>query len=108
MANPSVAGVLPALRVPRWSLGGRRSATRRRGSPNARARRPRWRTGEYIRDRFTITIPSNWQGNGLAIGLVASDPHGGKAAATGAAPANDPNLLVLGVLLLGSQPLPTP
>ncbi len=68
----------------------------------------RWRTGEYIRDRFTITIPSNWQGNGLAIGLAASDPHGVKAAATGAAPANDPNLLVLGVLPLGSQPPPTP
>jgi hypothetical protein len=68
----------------------------------------RWRTGEYIRDRFTITIPSNWQGNRLAIDLAASDPHGVKAAATGAAPANDPNLLVLGVLPLGSQPLPTP
>jgi hypothetical protein len=36
------------------------------------------------------------------VGLVASDPDGGKATATGAAPANDANLIVLGVLPLGS------
>ncbi len=62
----------------------------------------RWRKGEYIRDKFTLTIPADWQGNGLAVGLVASAPSGEKAVATGAAPANDPNLVVLGVLPLGS------
>ncbi len=68
----------------------------------------RWRAGEYIRDRFAVTLPTSWQGNGLAIGLVAIDARGGKAPATGAAPANDPNLLVLGVLPLGSMPPPAP
>jgi choline-sulfatase len=62
----------------------------------------RWRTGEYIRDKFTVTIPADWLGNGLAVGLVASEPSGTKAVATGAAPANDANLIVLGVLPLGT------
>ena len=58
----------------------------------------RWRAGEYIRDKFSVVIPSGWTGNGLAVGLVASDPNSEKAIATGAAPANDPNLIILGVL----------
>ncbi|HEY5947165.1 MAG TPA: hypothetical protein VIV40_16795, partial [Kofleriaceae bacterium] len=57
--------------------------------------------GEYIRDKFSVTIPADWLGNGLAVGLVASDPGGEKAVATGAAPANDANLIVLGALPLG-------
>jgi arylsulfatase A-like enzyme len=60
----------------------------------------RWRSGEYVRDTFPLSIPSDWQGNGLAIGLVASGPGGEKAVAEGAAPANDPNLAVLGALPL--------
>ncbi|HEX5064228.1 MAG TPA: sulfatase-like hydrolase/transferase, partial [Kofleriaceae bacterium] len=66
----------------------------------------RWRTGEYIRDKFTVTIPSDWLGNGLAVGLVASEPAGAKSLATGAAPANDPNLIVLGVLPLATSATP--
>jgi len=62
----------------------------------------RWRAGEYIREKFSVTIPADWLGNGLAVGLVASEAGGEKAVATGAAPANDPNLMVLGVLPLGS------
>lgn len=58
----------------------------------------RWRKGEYVRDKFTLTIPPDWTGNGVAFGLVAMDQGGIKAVATGAAPANDPNLLVLGVV----------
>ncbi|HEY5950518.1 MAG TPA: sulfatase-like hydrolase/transferase, partial [Kofleriaceae bacterium] len=61
----------------------------------------RWRAGEYIRDKFSVTIPADWLGNGLAVGLVASDPGGEKAVATGGAPANDANLIVLGALPLG-------
>ncbi|NVB77552.1 MAG: sulfatase-like hydrolase/transferase, partial [Kofleriaceae bacterium] len=67
----------------------------------------RWRAGEYIRDKFTFTLPPDWHGNGLAIGLVAKDPAGDKAVATGASPSNDPSLIVLGVLPLGgSAPKP--
>jgi arylsulfatase A-like enzyme len=63
----------------------------------------RWRAGEYIRDKFAVTIPADWLGNGLAVGLVASEPNGAKSIATGAAPANDANLIVLGVLPLASS-----
>ena len=58
----------------------------------------RWRNGEYVKDRFSMTIPPDWTGNAVAFGLVAMDQAGVKAIATGAAPANDPNLLVLGVV----------
>jgi arylsulfatase A-like enzyme len=58
----------------------------------------RWRKGEYVRDKFTLTIPPDWIGNAVAFGLVAMDEANVKAPATGAAPANDPNLLVLGVV----------
>jgi hypothetical protein len=58
----------------------------------------RWRQGEYVRDKFSITIPPDWTGNAVAFGLVAMDEANVKATATGAAPANDPNLLVLGVV----------
>lgn len=62
----------------------------------------RWRAGEYIRERFNLTIPADWQGNGLAVALVAHDASGRPAPATGPAPASDPTLAVLGVLPLGS------
>lgn len=62
----------------------------------------RWHTGEYIRDTFPITIPADWQGNALALGLVAAGPDGTAAIATGAAPSSDPRLIVLGALPLGS------
>ncbi|HUS27012.1 MAG TPA: sulfatase-like hydrolase/transferase [Kofleriaceae bacterium] len=69
----------------------------------------RWRAGEYIRDKFSVTIPPGWTGDGLAVGLVASDPKSEKALATGAAPSNDPNLIVLGVLpFRGTAPTPQP
>jgi hypothetical protein len=69
----------------------------------------RWRAGEYIRDRFTLTVPGDWNASGLAFGLVAMDGAGAKAEATGVAPANDPNLLVLGALPLPPvAPAPTP
>ena len=69
----------------------------------------RWRDGEYIRDRFGVTLPAEWTGTGLAVGLVASDASGEKATATGAAPANDASLIVLGVLpIQTAAPAPAP
>jgi hypothetical protein len=62
-----------------------------------------WHAGEYIRERFTLQIPAGFTGDGLVLGLVATGTNGKKAAATGAAPANDPDTLVLGVLPMGSQ-----
>ena len=62
-----------------------------------------WHAGEYIRERFTLQIPGGWTGDGLVLGLVATDTGGKKAAATGPAPSNDAATLVLGVLPMGSQ-----
>jgi arylsulfatase A-like enzyme len=64
----------------------------------------RWRAGEYTRDHFALTLPMDWTGNGLAVGLVASDTGGAKATATGPAPANDPTLMILGVLPFAEKP----
>jgi arylsulfatase A-like enzyme len=63
----------------------------------------RWRTGEYIKDHFTLQIPADWQGNAVAFGLVAADIDGPKVNATGPATGNDPTLMVLGTLPLGSN-----
>lgn len=68
----------------------------------------RWRAGEYIRERFTLTLPGDLKGDGLAIGLVASEANGSKADATGAAPSNDPSLLILGVLPSAPPPQENP
>ncbi|HEY0253151.1 MAG TPA: hypothetical protein VGC41_16570, partial [Kofleriaceae bacterium] len=57
----------------------------------------RWRDKELVRDKFELSIP-DWKG-AIAIGLVANDGTQ-KAVATGDAPANDPELLVLGTLPL--------
>lgn len=67
----------------------------------------RWHENDYIRERFSVTLPSHWSG-GVAVGLAAVDASGGYAHGTGARPANDANLLVLGALALGSFPRPGP
>jgi choline-sulfatase len=68
----------------------------------------RWRAGDAIRERFAVTLPAEWTGS-VAVGLYATDATtGAQARATGPAVGNDPFLLVLGVLPLGSSPLPHP
>ncbi|MEO8553252.1 MAG: sulfatase-like hydrolase/transferase, partial [Kofleriaceae bacterium] len=61
----------------------------------------RWRDHELIRERFPMTIPGDWKG-GIAVGLVATDGTT-KATASGPAPANDPELIVLGMLPLAGS-----
>jgi len=63
-----------------------------------------WRAGDHIRERFSLFIPPGSPGNGLAVGLVAEGPTGGKLKATGTALASDPSTAVLGVLPLGPEP----
>jgi arylsulfatase A-like enzyme len=59
----------------------------------------RWRAGEYIRERFTITLPPDWRGEALAVGLYATDVASGEPAKpTGPAPGNDPRMFSLGAL----------
>jgi arylsulfatase A-like enzyme len=63
-----------------------------------------WKAGDYIRERFTLVIPADWQGDGVALGLVTAASTGGKVKATGPALASDPFTAVLGILPLGSGP----
>lgn len=61
----------------------------------------RWRKGEHIRERFSISLPATFQGEALAVGLVATDAQTGlKVRPTGVAPANEPQVFALGVFLL--------
>ncbi len=62
----------------------------------------RWRSGEYVRERFTVQIPSEWSG-AVALALAATDSQGTPAPAQGPHPANDANLMVLGALAMGSS-----
>jgi hypothetical protein len=63
-----------------------------------------WKPGDYIRERFTLTVPRTWHGSGVAIGLFTTDPSGGKIKATGATLASDPFVAILGVLPVGPAP----
>ena len=63
----------------------------------------RWKAGDYIRERFNLVIPADWQGDGIALGLVTSGATG-RVKVTGAALADDPFTAVLGVLPLRSAP----
>ncbi len=68
----------------------------------------RWKRGDYIRERFPLNVPLDWK-PGVAIGLVVTNPQTGeKLRASGVAPSNDPSILALGVLPMGSLPLPRP
>ena len=64
----------------------------------------RWKPGDRVRERFPLTLPRDWHGDGLAIGLVAQDAAGQHHAPTGQALPGDPTVAVLGVLPLGSSP----
>ena len=71
----------------------------------------RWRAGDLIRERFAITIPPDWVADRMVVGLVAGDAQGTeKARPTGATPANDPTIAILGDLPVqpGSSPQPSP
>jgi hypothetical protein len=64
----------------------------------------RWKAGDYIRERFTLQIPRDWQGDGVAIGLVTSSGAAKNLAPTGPALASDPDTAVLGVLPMAPVP----
>ncbi len=68
----------------------------------------RWKTADHIRDRFTVNLPGDWKGD-VVVGLMAYDAAGAQVAPTGATPANDPMIAILGVLpLTGSPGAPRP
>ena len=83
-----------------------------RGTADGSFSTDRWKAGELVRDRFELTLPADWKAEQVRIGLVAvASVTGEKSAPTGAAPANDATVAVLGVLPVlvpVGQPAPTP
>jgi hypothetical protein len=63
----------------------------------------RWRKGEHIRERFTLTIPPDWKAPTVTVGLSVVDAAGVPAVPTGPTPTNDAHMFVLGTLPLGSS-----
>jgi hypothetical protein len=71
----------------------------------------RWKAGDYVRERFTLTLPPDWHGDGVGIGLQAADATGANRTPTGASLRIDPAIAVLGVLPMrtaGSMSPPRP
>jgi hypothetical protein len=78
----------------------------------------RWKAGDHIRERFSLTLPPNWPPDGpadwqgaLGVGLVAEDAAGKIHTPTGDRLASDPGIAVLGTILAtapGSSPAPRP
>ena len=97
---PVPAGGLAGDRGPDRPRPGDRDPRRPCGPrPRGPTRTERWRPEDAVRERFAIAIPADWTADRMVVGLVASEgPSGNKARATGAAPANDPTIAVLGVL----------
>lgn len=57
----------------------------------------RWRDGEYIRDRFMITVPPGWRGGDrIAIGLRMADRDGDRLTPTGKTRDSQPDLAIIG------------
>ncbi|MDX2092512.1 MAG: sulfatase-like hydrolase/transferase [Kofleriaceae bacterium] len=59
-----------------------------------------WKPGDYIREKFTLQVPAGWTSAQAVIGLITAETGGMQQRATGATPANDPTLAILGTLPL--------
>jgi hypothetical protein len=70
----------------------------------------RWRDGEFLRDRFSISIPRSWKdGQRIKLGLRMADPTGKPVPFKGDARPDVPDLAVIGELRFqGSSPPPPP
>jgi hypothetical protein len=78
----------------------------------------RWKPGDHIRERFPLTIPSDWASDwppdrtgAIGLGLVAEDAAGVLHPPTGDKLASDPTIAVLGTIPVtapGSSPPPRP
>jgi hypothetical protein len=70
----------------------------------------KWKAGDHIRDRYTLSLPPDWKGD-LVVGLVAADATSGqKERPTGPVSSTDADIAILGVLPLttGSTGAPHP
>ncbi|HEX3759638.1 MAG TPA: sulfatase-like hydrolase/transferase [Kofleriaceae bacterium] len=57
----------------------------------------RWKAGDYVRERFPLVVPADWQG-AIGVGLVAETPAGQLHVPTGERLASDPGIAVLGTI----------
>jgi len=89
-----------------WKPGDPRPATPIRTALRATASgffpTDRWRQHENTRERFDVALPPGVHAPAIAVGLVASGSVG-EVPATGDHPSNDPNLMILGTLPMGSS-----
>ncbi len=63
----------------------------------------KWRAGEFVRERFTVTLPADWHGDEVVVALISTDAQNQRAPVTGQAQANDPAAAVLGTLPLAAK-----
>jgi arylsulfatase A-like enzyme len=69
----------------------------------------RWRTGEYIRDSFTMRVPRHWKGGPIIVGLAMSSRKNGWQTPAGPTRDKAPHIAVLGeVPLQEAPPAPPP
>jgi arylsulfatase A-like enzyme len=64
----------------------------------------RWRTGEYIRDQFTLRVPGAWKAGPIHFGLSMRTPRDGWQTPTGATRPSAPHVAVLGQVQLQAPP----
>ncbi|HUH02158.1 MAG TPA: sulfatase-like hydrolase/transferase [Kofleriaceae bacterium] len=69
----------------------------------------RWRDGEYIRDRFAITVPPSWRGGDrITIGLRMADRSDARLTPTGRLRDGDRELAIIGGVGFRERPAPAP
>lgn len=88
--------------------------TRLRATASGAFSTERWKAGDYVRERFPLTIPPDWPADwrgAIGLGLVAKDAAGKLHPPTGDKLAGDPTIAVLGTIPAaapGSSPPPRP
>lgn len=101
---PAEAGASPEAAVPTSAA---RSALR--ATADGAYAADRWQPGEYVRERFTVTLPAGWRAPSIRVGLSVVDPTKNmRLPVTGTTPTSDPTTLLLGTLPLGSSGPPRP
>ena len=58
----------------------------------------RWRVGEFVRERFTITIPATWTAASAGLGMTVQADDSRGVVHTGTNASNESNLIILGDL----------
>ncbi len=70
----------------------------------------RWRAGDYLREEWTLPVPSTWSASAVAVGLTVIDAANGPAGSIGASVPGDPAVIELGrvTMPVGAAPADPP